>query len=82
MALERLGEASVRDVALVLAAEEAHVEGALVGSASYRRVDSLLALGLVAEREWRGVSLYALTRRGRVVAEAWRVSRLAAPHST
>lgn len=76
LALEGLGRASGRDVALALGAEPANVHGALVGSAeAYRVEESLVALGLVVV-EGRGEPVFGLSLAGREVAVSLRRARV------
>ena len=76
LALERLGRASGRDVALALGAEPVNVLGALVGaSVGYRVEESLVALGLV-EVGGRVDRVFGLTFAGREVAASLRRARV------
>lgn len=72
LALEVLGEASVRDIARMTGAEARNVAGALVGDEYYRAEDGLVAMGLVRVRVVAGEPLFALSEEGRWAATWWR----------
>lgn len=81
LALERVGECSVRDLALSLGAEPANVLGALVGSeGAYRVEESLQRLGVVVVVVRGEEHVVTLTLGGRELAAQLRQRRVV--HST
>lgn len=81
LVVDRMGECSVRDLALALGAEPANVLGALIGAeGAYRVEESLQRLGIVSVAVRGGEWVVSLTLVGREIAAQLRQRRLV--HST
>ena len=72
LALLRLDESYLSDLARLAGADPARADGALYGdNEEYRRSDGLVSLGLVVAKKKKDRVVFSLTDLGRQVATAW-----------